>query len=116
MIRSLWIARTALMPSRPTSMSSPTTWRTSRPTASSVAVRYSRICSTRRSANPAPSLPSRRRSLRVCSLARACGRRRRHASLRRATLEQTGNVLDLAINGAGFFQITLPDGNDRLRA
>ena len=25
-------------------------------------------------------------------------------------LEQTGNVLDLAINGAGFFQITLPDG------
>ena len=25
-------------------------------------------------------------------------------------LEQTGNVLDLAINGNGFFQITLPDG------
>ena len=26
------------------------------------------------------------------------------------TLQQTGNQLDLAINGAGFFQLTLPDG------
>ena len=26
------------------------------------------------------------------------------------TLQQSGNALDLAINGAGFFQITLPDG------
>ncbi len=26
------------------------------------------------------------------------------------TLQQTGNALDIAINGAGFFQVTLPDG------
>jgi flagellar basal-body rod protein FlgG len=32
------------------------------------------------------------------------------ASSRRATLQQTDNKLDIAINGNGFFQIQQPDG------
>lgn len=77
---------------------------------SSVRVRYSRICSIRPCDSRVRSPRSRRRFHPVCSLERGT----RPVSTARihtqGAVQQTGNDLDVAIDGAGFFQIQLPDG------
>ena len=88
-----------------------TTSRTSTPTASRKAARCSRTCSIRTSRSQVGAAP---RSTRSADGPAARHRRARgrdgQAVTRRATSSQTGNALDIAIQGRGFFQILMPDG------
>ena len=80
------------------------------------AARSSRICCTRTWCSRARPPASRPPCPPACNSAWARAPRPTRSSSRRATFTQTGNPLDLVIQGNGFFQIQLPTASWPTRA
>ena len=70
----------------------------------------SRTCSIRSRSNRAPNRPRTANCRRACNWVPVCRSSATQKNFSAGNLQQTGQPLDMAINGRGFFQVLQPDG------
>ena len=97
-------------PLRPNSASSPTIWRTHRRPGSSRAGRTSKTCSTATRCIPVRKTAPANYTPTGIAIGTGCRVSSTQANFSQGTAKQTGNELDVGIEGAGFFQVMDPTG------